>query len=132
MGETLARLAAAQTGDAPLLSWSKFRRWATKDEPSTGTHSIFSVLSPQAIKDDWPAAQALFNPKTHPPVSADVVVADFIDECLPNPRGEQISSLLLQGMLGVSKDVPNPPSDLAESILLFPDPFHYAILISTT
>ena len=32
-------------------------------------------------------AQALFNPESHPPVSADVVVADFIDECLPIPRG---------------------------------------------
>ena len=64
-GDTLMQLATAETGDA-MLSWSKFKRWAAEDEPATGTHSIFSVLSPQSLKDDWPAAQALFNPESHP------------------------------------------------------------------
>ena len=64
-GDTLMQLATAETGDA-MLSWSKFKRWAAEDEPATGTHSIFSVLSPQSLKDDRPAAQAPFNPESHP------------------------------------------------------------------
>ena len=70
------------------VDWSKFQRWDRANEPSTGTHTVLSVLSPMAIKDDWPAAQASFNPETWDAVSADVVLAQWSDDCLPTPLGE--------------------------------------------
>ena len=52
-----------------VVDYTKFGRWERSNEPSTGTHTVLSVLSPMALKDDWPAAQASFNPETHPAVS---------------------------------------------------------------
>ena len=70
------------------IEWTKFERWDRANEPSTGQHTVLSILSPMSIKDDWPAAQASFNPKVLPAVSADVIHAQWTDECLPQPRGE--------------------------------------------
>ncbi len=122
-GNELAALVDLDPTNAEL-EWTKFRRWASADEPATGTHSVFSVLSPQPLKDDWPAAQALFNPETHAAVTADVVVADFIDDCLPTPRGESPYLSYYCGTCWAEKNkFNNPASEMAHSILLFREPY---------
>jgi hypothetical protein len=122
-GNALAALVDLDPANA-RLEWSKFQRWASADEPTTGTHSVFSVLSPKALKDDWPAAQALFNPKTHAAVSAGVVVADYIDDCVPRPRGEsKYLSFYCRACWAAQNKFKNPASEIAQSILLFREPY---------
>ena len=57
-------------------------------------------------------------------MSADVVVADFIDECLPIPRGESRYLIYYCRTCWAAKNkFKNPASSFAGSILLFREPY---------
>jgi hypothetical protein len=60
------------------IDWTKFDRWDRRNEPSTGTHTVLSILSPMSIKYDWPAAQASFNPETSAAISTKLVAAEWV------------------------------------------------------
>jgi hypothetical protein len=60
------------------IDWTKFDRWDRRNEPSTGTHTVLSILSPMSIKYDWPAAQASFNPDTSAAISTKLVAAEWV------------------------------------------------------
>ena len=106
------------------LDWGKFQRWDINDEPDSGTYTVFSILSPQTIKDDWPASHASFNPSSHASISANVVLADFVDDCLPVPQGESVQlSFYCDACWANSVKFKNTAEELKGSILLYREPY---------
>ena len=113
-----------QTG-VQSIDWGLFSRWDRKNEPSTGTHTVLSVLSPLVVKDDWPAAQASFNPTTLPQVSADMVKAQWTSDCMPTPKGESryLSYYCSECWSLPPKDKFTNAGSLASQIVLFTRPY---------
>lgn len=93
VGTSPTGTAAPGATAAGTVDWSQFQRWDLSSEPTTGAHTVLSVLSPMSIKEDWPAAQGSFNPPEADTLAGDVIVAQWSDDCLPEVD-YSVSSLL--------------------------------------